>query len=133
MTAIDERHQLNRLGRPKSISASSAARIVRPVNSTSSTSRMTRSSIENGISVRRITGCGPTAWIIRVVAVERDVECPDRHLELRQVLEVTCDARRQRHAARANADERQIFDAEGGVPGRRYGEYFVRVSRERFG
>src|ERR671937_819966 len=45
--------------------ASSAARIVRPVYSTSSTSRIRRSSIEKGISVRGITGCAPIAWRMR--------------------------------------------------------------------
>ena len=41
---------------------------------------MCRSSIENGISVRRTTGCGPTAVPHQVVAVERDVERAGRHL-----------------------------------------------------
>jgi len=65
MTAVDQHHELNRTRRPKSMSASSAARIVRPVYSTSSTSRIFRSSMEKGISVRRITGCAAIAVRIR--------------------------------------------------------------------
>ena len=47
-----------RAGLPKSISSSSAARTVRPVKSTSSTSTTLEPSIENGMSVAFITGFG---------------------------------------------------------------------------
>ena len=98
-------------GRPKSMSASSAARVVRPVNSTSSTRTMVRSSIENGISVRRTIGCGPDGLAHQVVAVEGDVEGADRHVVAGDVLERGGDAPGQRHAARAHADDGQLLDA----------------------
>jgi len=65
MPAIDEDDELNGARAAEMISASSAARIVRPVYSTSSTSSIRLLSIENGTSVRRTTGCGPTGCRIR--------------------------------------------------------------------
>ena len=37
--------------------------------------------MENGISVRAMTGCGPTGVPHQVVAIERDVERAGRHVD----------------------------------------------------
>ena len=47
----------------------------------------------------------------QVVAVERDVERSGRHVDAGEVPERLGQARRQRHASRADADERQALDA----------------------
>ena len=99
------------LGRPKSISASSAARIVRPVYSTSSTSRMCRPSSENGISVRRTTGCGADRVPHQVVAIQRDVERAGRHVDARHRL--MCAARR---AAIGTPRARMPMNARSSMP-----------------
>ena len=62
-------------GRPSSVSASSAARMVRPVKSTSSTSTTTRPVTSTGTSVGP-SGCDRAQ--ADVVAVEGDVERADR-------------------------------------------------------
>jgi len=58
--AIDEDASCTRSGRPKSKSASIAARIVRPVYRTSSTRITVRPFISNGRFVSLTTGAGPS-------------------------------------------------------------------------
>ena len=63
----------------------------------------------------------------QIVAVQRDVEGAGRHLVARNVLDEFRDAPRQRHAARANADEGDFFETAVAF------EDFVRDSREAAG
>jgi len=51
MAAVNEHGQLNFWGRPKSLSASMAARVVRPLNSTSSTSTTVLPVTSKGMTV----------------------------------------------------------------------------------
>ena len=86
-----------------------------------------RSSIENGISVLRTSGCGPTACAHQVVAIERDVERADGHVVAGDLAEVAGQALGDRHAAGADADEREVGQAAIAF------EDFVRDARERAG
>jgi hypothetical protein len=111
MAAVDHHGELDALGRPKSISASSAERMVRPVKSTSSTSRMRRSSIENRDVGEPDERLRPDRVPHQVVAVERDVEDADRHVGAGDLVDGGGQAPGQRHAAGADADEGQLLDA----------------------
>ena len=86
---------------------------------------MRRLSIENGMSVRRTSGCGPTGVAHQVVAVQRDVERPDRHVDASDLLEARRKPLRERHAARADAREREFFDAAVAL------DDFMRNTRKR--
>ena len=66
--------------------------------------------MENGISVRRTTGCGADGGAHQVVAVERDVERAGRNLVLVDLADRVRQAPGQRHAARADADERERLE-----------------------
>ena len=88
---------------------------------------MRLSSIENGISVLRTTGCGPTRRAHQIVAVQRDVERAGRHLVAGDVVDRFRDAPRERHAARADADQGEFVDAAVAL------EDFVRDAREAAG
>jgi hypothetical protein len=68
-----------RAGRPKSASSSRAARTVRPVYSTSSTITTRAPSMSPGSDVR--PDHRPRADRLQVVAVERDVEGAERHVD----------------------------------------------------
>ena len=57
--AVDEHGELDRAGRPKSNSSLIAARTLRPVNSTSSTSTIVAPSTSKGSSVRRVSALRP--------------------------------------------------------------------------
>ncbi len=67
-------------------------------------------SIENGISVRRTTGCGPTGVAHQVVAIERDVERAGRHAVAVDLVQRPGEPARQRHAAGADADQRELVE-----------------------
>ena len=109
VAAVDQDGQLDdRAGRPRSISASSAARMVRPVKSTSSTRTTVLSLIENGMSVPRITGAPAH---VEVVAVERDVERAHRTARCRRWRRSWRQPLGEGHPARADADEGQVLGA----------------------
>ena len=85
---------------------------------------MRLSSIENGISVLRITGCAPTAVRIRSSRYSVMSSAPVG-TSCWLMSWIACASRlRQRHAARADADERQLVDAAIAF------ENFVRDARE---
>ncbi len=86
---------------------------------------MRLSSIENGISVLRTTGCGPTAWRMRSSRYSVMSSAPVGTSWPDDVLDDLREAPRQRHAARADADERELVEAAVAL------EDFVRDARER--
>ena len=106
-------------GRPKSITASMAARIVRPVNTTSSTSTTPLAEHRERHRVRR--GSGRRAATDHVVAVEGDVEArragPGPPRELAQA----CGEHSlgDRHAALDDPDHRDRRSGRGCAPGSR--------------
>ena len=104
MAAVDEHRQADRRGRPNSRSASIAARTVRPVYRTSSTSTTVASSISNGTSVPFT--CGRVAEP-RVVAVELDVERADGDVRALVLRDRLGEAARERDAAALDADEHE--------------------------
>ena len=73
---VDQHGQPDRLGRPRSIRASRAARVERPVNRTSSTSTIILSSTSRYVR-RPDVGLG-VSWV-EVVPVEGDVQHPHPH------------------------------------------------------
>ena len=86
-----------------------AARTVRPVCKTSSTSTTWRPFTSNGMSLGPIFGIGKRGR--RVVPVEGDVDRPDGRRPSLDLCDLLGDPGRERHAATTNADERQVFDA----------------------
>ena len=99
-------------GRPKSSTASIAARTLRPVNMTSSTST-TRLPCDRERHARRARH-RPHAARDHVVAVERDVERADRHRLLRELRELRGDELGHRLSAAHDRDQAQVVGA--GVP-----------------
>ena len=100
-------------GRPMSISASSAARVERPVYTTSSTRTRWRPARRNGTFVSRATGGAPPAAGVRaeaadVVAVERRVEHAERQANAFEALDPLLDPPREVDAARLEPDERGL-------------------------
>ena len=75
--------------------------------------------------MRRTTGCGPTGVPHQVVAIERDVERAGRHVVAVDLLERAREPPGDRHAARADADERELVEAAIAF------EDFVRDARQR--
>ena len=123
--------RLDPRGRPKSMSASIAARIVRPVNSTSSTSTTVRAGdVEVDPRLVHLGGLGAQP---DVVAVERDVEHPDRDVRPldpcdlgretpREVVAAVRDPderRRPRHPCRARRSRGRCASARAGCRRRR--------------
>ena len=78
VAAVHEHRELDLPGRPKSISASRAERIVLPVNRTSSTSTTVRPPTSKSMRVSWTSGA--SSLQADVVAVEGDVEHADGHL-----------------------------------------------------
>ena len=56
------------------------------------------------------TGCAPDRVPHQIVAVERDVERAGRHVVAADLLDAPRQPARERHAAAADADERQLLD-----------------------
>ena len=75
--------------------------------------------------MRRTSGCGPTGVAHQVVAIERDVERAGRHVVAVDFLERAGEPPGERHAARADPDERQLVEAAVAL------ENLVRDARQR--
>ena len=98
-------------GRPKSISASSAARVVRP-------------GVEHVVDEQNLLVVDgkrdlraaddrlrPDGVAHQVVAIERDVERAGRHVVAGDLLQAAREAPRDVDAARTDADQREVIDA----------------------
>ncbi len=92
--------------------ASIAARIVRPVKSTSSTRITSRPSTSNGMSVRCTSGREPNR---QVVAVEADVERADRNLGALDLEDLRGEYLGERRPSGHDADEREVLRALVGL------------------
>ena len=86
-----------------------AARVVRPVYSTSSTSTTDLSVI--GISISRFLHYGLGVERGKIVAIEGNVERAEQYWFLFDALNNFRQPLRQRNSAPPDADQRQIFDA----------------------
>ena len=91
-----------RSGRPRSATASSAARIVRPVNRTSSTRTTVRPLIDSGTDVTPIRGLGAA---VEIVPIQPDIEHPDGDSLTFDIDELSVDSLRQWNSSGVNPKE----------------------------
>ena len=111
VSAIDQHEKLHARRAAVIEERSSAARMVRPVYSTSSIRIMSLPSTENGISVALTTGL--ISDRAQIVAIQIDIQNSDRNLAIFQSLDFRGQPLRHGHAAAPNADERELIEILG--------------------